>query len=88
VLGHGVLDQKLAPRYGRQSDVRADLDVIAGDVKLAAAEGVDAADRERVGGDAFDACADGVEKATEILDVRLGCRVVDQRCRPRLGPRP
>jgi len=63
----------------RQSDVRADLDVIAGDVKLAAAEGVDAADRERVGGDAFDACADGVEKATEILDVRLGCRVVDQR---------
>ncbi len=43
VLGHGIFDHELAARHSGQADVRADLDVIAGDVEVAAVQRFDAA---------------------------------------------
>ena len=79
VLRHAVLDQQLAARDDRQADVRADLDVIAVDVEVAAVQRLDAADVQRVRGDPFDLRAHLVQKVTEVLHVRLGRGVVDER---------
>src|SRR5205085_23142 len=79
VLRHAVFDQQFAARDDGESDVRTDFDVIAGDGEVAAVQRVDSVNGERVRGDSFDLGAEQIQKSTEVLNVRLGGGVVDDR---------
>ena len=73
VVAADAVDRDRTARDGRESDERADLDVIRADGvgRGRRRERRATLDREGVGADAIDGGAEGHEKAREVLDVRL-----------------
>ena len=88
MLDGGVLDHDLAAGDGGQADERGDLDVVGADPVGAAAERLDAVDREHVRSDPLDPGAHGVQEPAEVLHMRLAGGVGDRRRAPAPAPPP
>jgi len=71
VFDPGVDDGDLGPGHRRQTDQRADLDMIGADAMRATAQRRAAMDRHRVGADPLDPRAHGNQEQRQILHVRL-----------------
>ena len=77
VAGHRVLDPQLAAGDAGERHEAADLDVVGGDVVLAAVQALGAVDGDQVGADALDVGAHLHEHAREVLHVGLAGGVAD-----------
>ena len=69
-----------------RADEAGDLQVVGSDRALASAELIDPGDVQRIRADVVDPGAQGVEKETQLLDVRFGGGIADDRLSSRQHP--
>src|SRR4051794_24125268 len=79
MLDAGRLDADLGARDGGEPDERSDFDVVRADAVRTATDWLTAMNGDRVGADALDLRAERVQEMREVLDVRLGGGITQDR---------